>query len=131
MVASALQAVLAQRLMRVNCEMCVEAYTPSPQELEWLKGEGGGMPAKTSFMKGRGCQRCNSTGYKGRQGIYELLEMNTELASLITRGDTDQFTKTAREHMRGKTMAAHAITLAANGRTTLAEVMRVASQSGD
>lgn len=131
MVASALQAVLAQRLLRVNCEICVDAYTPSPQEMEWLKNEAGGVPAKATFMKGRGCPRCNNTGYKGRSGIYELLEMNSELASLITRGDTDQFSRIAREHMRGKTMATHAISIAASGRTTIAEVMRVASQAGE
>ena len=131
MVASALQAVVSQRLMRVNCENCSEPYQASAQELAWVEQEIGGPPADVMFKKGRGCQQCADSGFRGRTGIYELLEMNSDLVSLVTRNDPDSFTRLAHQYMQGQTMASHALSIAAEGRTTIAEVMRVASSAGD
>ena len=131
MVASALQAVIAQRLMRLNCVNCAEPHQPSPQEMTWLVSELDAVPDGAKFMKGKGCSHCSNTGYTGRSGIYELLEMNPDLASLANRNDSEGFTKLARKSMRGHTMQANALRIACTGRSTIAEAMRVASNVGD
>ena len=131
MVASALQAVVAQRLLRVNCERCAEAYQPSPQEMAWLESELGGAPPSVGFMKGKGCQRCSDSGFSGRVGIYELLEMNPDLVALANRNDPDGFTRMARQTIKADNMQVNGIHLACAGRTTIREVMRVASSVGD
>ncbi len=72
MVAYSLQAVVAQRLLRVNCESCRKPHQPDPQEVQWLRSVGCD-PAAGKIMAGSGCQHCNSSGYAGRIGIYEML----------------------------------------------------------
>ena len=131
MVASALQAVIAQLLMRLNCVNCAEPYKPSPQEMSWLGGEIESVPEGSKFMKGKGCSHCSNTGYTGRSGIYELLEMNPDLASLANRNDPEGFMNLARQTMRGNTMQSNALRIACSGRSTIAEAMRVSSQVGD
>jgi MSHA biogenesis protein MshE len=131
MVASSLQAVIAQRLVRVNCTSCAEPYEPSEQELQWLNGSvrDDGKPAK--MMRGRGCQFCHLTGYAGRTGVYEMLEMDAALTAAVNREDTTEFVRLAIEHMAGRSMRHHAAQLAFAGRTTLAEAIRVSSELED
>ena len=124
MVATSLQAVIAQRLVRLNCPECAEPHTPSVQEQSWLDSmKGGGEPVLAK--RGRGCSSCNGTGYAGRQGVYELLEMDAELTQAATRADPATFMKTARERMQGQTLAYHALQLVRQGRTSLAEALRI------
>jgi MSHA biogenesis protein MshE len=127
MVASALQAVIAQRLVRLICEGCVENYTPSAPEARFAEAMG---LAASAFKHGRGCGHCNSTGYRGRGGVYEMLEMTPLLTQAVARQDVNAFAAAAKEEMAGRTFVQHAATLAAAGRTTLNEVMRI-SQSED
>ena len=131
MVASSLQAVIAQRLVRVNCTSCAEPYEPSEQELQWLNGSvrDDGKPAQ--LMRGRGCQFCHLTGYAGRTGVYEMLEMDAELTAAVNREDTTEFARLAAAHMAGRSMRHHAAQLAFAGRTTLAEAIRVSSELED
>ena len=131
MVATALQAVLAQRLIRVICEYCATPTPPSGQEMAWLHNELGGVPSGANFMRGRGCPRCLNSGYHGRMGIYELLEMNADLVALANRNDPDGFMRLAQQVIAGETLQSHGLRLAAEGKTTIEEVMRVASQVGD
>lgn len=124
MVATSLQAVIAQRLVRLNCQVCSEPHEPSPAEQAWLnsileKGESI-MP-----MLGLGCSACNGTGYAGRQGIYELLEMDVELTQAATRSDPAAFMRAARERMHGQTLAHQALELVRQGRTSLTEALRI------
>ena len=128
MVATSLQVVLAQRLVRVICESCSEPYTPMPNEWEWLKFELGEHVDQHDFHHGRGCSRCNGTGYLGRVGVYEMLEMNEEAVDAISHHDPAHFIKVAREQMAGDTLRRHAVTLAARGKTTVAEAMRISNQ---
>ena len=130
MIASSLQSVIAQRLVRVVCESCAAPYQPTPQETEWVRHAAGRVPGDAVFQKGRGCSRCNSTGLKGRTGIYEMLEMTGPLVEAASRNDFVDFTRLAREQMRGQTFLQHGMALAAAGKTTLAEVMRI-TQSED
>ena len=127
MVATSLHAVLAQRLTRLNCESCAEPYQPDGPELRWLaaRGDEGGEPAR--FMRGRGCSNCNGTGFQGRTGVYEMLEMTPELARAASSSDTSLFAEVAKRQLEGHTLGRNAYRLAVEGRTTLDEAIRVAS----
>ena len=83
MVAATLEGVLAQRLLRTICKSCRTSYDPSLSILNQL----GLAPSDTGgkqFSTGAGCPNCNNTGYKGRKGIYELLDVTDPLRDLIT-----------------------------------------------
>jgi len=122
MVATSLQAVIAQRLVRLNCVECNEPHAPSAQEQSWLTAMA--EPGETiSPKRGRGCSACNGTGYSGRQGVYELLEMDAVLTQAASRSDPAAFMKSARERMKGQTLAHHALELVRQGRTSLAEAL--------
>lgn len=130
MVATSLQGVIAQRLVRLNCTECAEPHEATPQELSWLAGMVAD-PASVSSRRGRGCSSCNGTGYSGRQGVYELLEMDATLTQAASRSDPAAFMKLARERMNGQTMSFHALELVRHGRTSLAEALRIGFESDD
>jgi len=82
LVASSVQAIMAQRLVRVICKNCKEVYPdPDPGMLKML-GYTDDEAANTTFYRGAGCNECIGSGYKGRQGIFELLEMSSTLREL-------------------------------------------------
>jgi MSHA biogenesis protein MshE len=124
MVATSLQAVVAQRLVRINCDVCSEPHEPDAQEAAWLSGllKPG---ERVQALKGRGCSACNGTGYTGRQGVYEMLEMDAELTQSASRSDPAAFLRAARERLAGQTLTHQAFELVRQGRTSLAEAMRV------
>jgi len=126
MVATSLQAVIAQRLVRLICESCVEEHAPTPQEAKFIEVE---LFSKNhAFKRGRGCAHCNGSGFRGRMGVYEMLEMTPRLVEAIAHDDVPGFARAAEAEMSGRTFVHHAAALAAGGRTTLNEVMRI-SQS--
>ncbi len=131
MVASAVQMVLAQRLLRRVCESCGETHLPTPQEIEWLEHEGVGRDQWGILRQGRGCTHCNNTGYRGRFGVYEMLEMTPPLVEAAAHQDTNQFMNAARESIRGRTMLDHALEQMKQGHTSVAEVIRISSQVED
>lgn len=130
MVATSLQAVIAQRLVRVNCPECSAPHTPTPQEQSWLDAT---LESGTSLTpkRGLGCSACNGTGYAGRQGVYELLEMDAVLTHAASHSDPASFMRTARERMKGHTMAHHVLELVRQGRTSLAEALRIGFDADD
>ncbi|MBP6008264.1 MAG: type II/IV secretion system protein [Rhodoferax sp.] len=130
MVATSLQAVIAQRLVRLNCTECTESHLATPQEQSWLDAMQAPGQALVS-KRGRGCSHCNGTGYAGRQGVYELLEMDVTLTQAASRSDPAAFMKLARERMQGQSMAAHALELVRQGRTSLAEALRIGFDADD
>ncbi len=84
LIASSLEAVLAQRLVRRVCTQCKASYVPSDEVLAQVRitrDSTGGQP----FHYGRGCPTCSQSGYKGRMGIYEWLRMSEQLRDLVTR----------------------------------------------
>jgi MSHA biogenesis protein MshE len=131
MVASSVQAVVAQRLLRRVCESCGEAHVPSPQEAEWLQAEGIARNDWGTLQHGRGCSHCNGTGYHGRMGVYEMLEMGQELVEAAAHEDNTVFMHAAREHLKGKTLLDAALREMKLGRTSVAEVMRISNQVED
>ena len=129
MVGSALQAVLAQRLVRVICESCVEAYPLAPNEHEWLRLELGALVDQNRYFHGKGCSHCNGMGYRGRTGVYELLEMTRTVVDAANSADPSHFLKAAATQMAGNTLRRHAVNLVVQGRTTVSEAMRISNQS--
>jgi MSHA biogenesis protein MshE len=128
LLASALQVVMAQRLVRVICEVCSESCEPSFSEREWMKAVLGDQAAET-YVQGRGCSHCNGSGYRGRVGVYEMLEMTEDLADIATREDHGAFIKAAERQMAGWSLRRHAAELVKQGRTTVAEAMSVSNQA--
>ena len=131
MVSGSLQAVLAQRLVRVICESCSEPHPLPAPERAWLRSELGDRAESVPFFHGRGCSHCNGTGYRGRTGVYELLEMTRAVNEAANHPDPAQFLKAAHAEMRGETLRRSAVRLAIQGRTTVAEAMRVSNQMED
>lgn len=131
MVATSLQAVLAQRLVRVICESCAQPYDLKPTEHEWLKAELGDNVANHHYLHGRGCTHCNGTGYRGRTGVYEMLEMTQAVADAANHHDPAHFMKVAQAQMAGETLRRHAVALVVAGKTTVAEAMRISNQFED
>lgn len=131
MVALSLQLVLAQRLVRVICENCAEPYAPLPHEREWLRYELGDTVDQRRYMQGRGCAHCGGTGYAGRTGVYEMLEMTNEVVESINSDDTAAFVQVARKQMAGETLRRDAVRLVVKGRTTIEEAMRISNQFED
>jgi MSHA biogenesis protein MshE len=131
MVASSVQVVLAQRLLRRICESCKEPHLPTPQEVEWLEHDNVPRDDWVTIQHGRGCMRCNGTGYHGRMGVYEMLEMTQALAEAAAHDDALHFMHAASATMVGKSLADHALEHVKNGRTTVAELMRISNQVED
>ncbi len=133
MVALSLQMVLAQRLVRTVCPHCAEAHEPDAQEAAWLASH---LPAGQRLdagrvRQGRGCNECSHTGYSGRTGVHEFIEMTPELVEAINHGDPAAFSAAARRQMAGHTLGRAAAELVLAGRTTLAEAMRVSHLQGE
>src|SRR5216117_2757923 len=121
---SALSAVLAQRLVRIVCEQCSEAYMPSRELLEESH-----VPIVTSasykFRKGRGCGHCRGTGYHGRKAVGELMVLNDEIReAIVSRVPVRQLKELA--HQAGvRLIRTAALDLVRRGQTTVEEVNRV------
>jgi MSHA biogenesis protein MshE len=128
MVAMSLLGVLAQRLVRLICPHCAAEHTPTESESVWLNQVIQQPDVVTNFRHGKGCQHCNRTGYLGRVGLYEFLEMTDDLAMAANMPDTNVFIKKARERLKGKTLRDQSLQLAIDGKTTLDEIMRVDNQ---
>jgi MSHA biogenesis protein MshE len=131
MVGSSLQAVLAQRLVRVICESCTTPYELTPTEREWLSQELNDKVDKARYFHGKGCSHCNGMGYRGRTGVYELLEMTRAVVDAANDPDPANFLKVAQQQMAGETLRRHAVQLVVQGRTTVAEAMRISNQIED
>ena len=87
LVASSLRAVMAQRLVRKICDNCREDYRLNTEELLWLNSLDDNLK-DINFKRGKGCQSCNKTGYKGRIGVFELLEMTEVMMNALKVNDT-------------------------------------------
>lgn len=131
MVASSVQVILAQRLIRRVCDSCGESYVPTPQEKEYLSHAGVLTDQLGDLKRGRGCSRCNGTGYRGRIGVYEMLEMTQPLVDAAAHQESTHFMQAARAHMKGRTLVDQAITMMKAGQTSVAEVMSLSDQRED
>ncbi len=130
LVASSLLGVVAQRLVRRVCDNCKEAYEPTEQELVWLRSfDLDPLDIEAGFVHGRGCYQCSNTGYRGRVGVYEMLEMNEDMLDALRRKDVSDFTRAARKSPLFRPLGQCAMDYALQGVTSLQEVSRVAATS--
>ncbi len=122
LIASAVNAVLAQRLVRRICDNCKEEHRLTEEEKKYLAAQG--FEAEKAW-RGKGCEKCRRTGYSGRQGIYELLVMDDNLRDLVTRNpDVTAFRRMCRD--RGLvTLRQDGFRKVLSGLTTVEEVIRV------
>lgn len=125
LVGSSLRAIIAQRLVRRVCENCEEDYQPESQELLWLKNLAGEKVETAKFVRGKGCQSCQYTGYKGRVGVFELLEMNEPMMGALKRDDAEAFTQLSKENPSFTPLALAAFDYAIQKVTTVEEVLRL------
>ncbi|MDH3450989.1 MAG: GspE/PulE family protein [Gammaproteobacteria bacterium] len=127
LIASSLRAIVAQRLLRRVCTTCAQPHTPTEHEHDWLQISGSLGRAGT-FRMGQGCPHCNNTGYRGRVGVYEILEPDAAMLSALRRGDSAAFAHAAEIDANYRTLTRYALDSATAGITTLDEVMRIASE---
>ena len=127
LIASALNAILAQRLIRRICSSCSAPAELSPQQKIWLDAQlqNATLDEGTVFHTGTGCTYCNMTGYKGRIGIYELLEIDGPLADAIRQGDLGRFSALAQSQEGYVSLADRALGYAVAHVTSIEDVMRV------
>ena len=140
MIALGVRLVLAQRLLRTICEPCKRPHEPLAHEQAWLAlapqagadadadADGVDDADRGPFWQGIGCSHCNHTGYRGRVGVYEMMEMTPALVHLANRNDPAAFSVAARKLFAEFTLRHHAMQLVRDGRTTLAEAMQASSQ---
>jgi MSHA biogenesis protein MshE len=124
LIASALDGVLAQRLVRRNCENCAQPAAIDVHQKTWLSRYlSAPQIEKAKFSEGAGCTYCNMTGYRGRVGIYELLEVDGPIADAIRRADLVELERLAARAPGFVPLAERAVSYALDGTTSLAEVM--------
>jgi len=135
MVAQTLVYVSAQRLARKVCPECKQPDEPDLRVLSPLVASarrgGYDLPDKPAFMRGAGCDHCRHTGYYGRTGIYECMEVDREIQRLIARRATMEEILEAAVRGGMRTLAADGLRKAAEGITSVAEVERVTSYAGE
>ncbi len=133
LVASALRAAMAQRLVRAICEKCKEAYTPSEREIKMLTGLASGTSAQVPdhMYHGAGCDKCGKTGYKGRKGIFEIFKVDDTIQRLIFDHAPATLLRQRAREMGMRTLREDGMLKVASGMTTLAEVLRVTMGDAD
>jgi MSHA biogenesis protein MshE len=131
LVASALQAVLAQRLVRRICSSCTKERFPTPQQVSWIFSHFGQDTEGQLFQVGTGCPQCHNTGYHGRIGVFELLLIDFALADALRRNDSGAFARAAREQNGFKPLSLCAFQYAQQGVTSIDEVLRISGQVDD
>ena len=130
LVSASLRAVLAQRLVRKSCKNCKEAYMPEAKVLQALginEIEAAGM----TFLKGKGCPKCNGIGYKGRMGIFEMFVVNEELQQMVYEGRTLVELRQKARELGMRTMREDGIRKVSSGLTTPDEVLKVTMNEAD
>jgi type IV pilus assembly protein PilB len=153
-VASAMLGVVAQRLVRTICPKCKAVHEPTEEEFEALFGDGSNAGGdvvtnarqkedaeklnavketyrKSTLYKGAGCESCRKTGYRGRQGVYEILEINSILRNMIVEGASDDQLKACAIMQGMKTLKMRSAQQVMEGSTTLDELIRVVDMRED
>lgn len=112
-------------VLRRICNECKTPYHPDKQEQSWLTYLGEDI-SSTQFWRGQGCTACSHSGYKGRVGIFELLEMNDAMMDALRINDTQRFAEAAKNSANFAPLSYMALTYAKQGITSLDEVFKVA-----
>lgn len=124
MVASSLVGVVSMRLVRVLCPKCKDPYAPLPETLRSV-----GLPGSDArdlvFYRPVGCEHCNETGFRGRTGVYELLEVDESIRRLVSSGATEAMIRSAAIEAGMEVIGQDGLSKVMAGETTLDEVQRV------
>ncbi len=131
LVASALRVIISQRLIRRVCEHCAEDYQLTAQERAWLGSKSRVDFSQASFRKGYGCQSCSGTGYRGRVGVFEVLELDEAMIDAMRAGDPEKFARMARQSPLFKPLLQSALEYLFQGLTTLEEVANLVEDVSD
>ena len=127
LVSSALAAVIAQRLVRVNCESCkIEIKKDTAEVKDFIKSYN--ISATAKLMKGKGCKVCNQTGYKGRMGVHEVLTISPEIEVAITENKSDQEIIEIAKKNSFMSLAESAVRFVEDGTLSVEEYLRVIPQ---
>ena len=124
LVASSVMAIMAQRLVRVNCPKCVGPTKPDPRDLEYLEVTEEQI-ARAKWQKGKGCSHCQHTGYRGRKAVFELMTMNSMLRDMTFKQEPSQNLRRQAMMLGMKTLVQDALDKAVQGLTTIPEVMNL------
>ena len=120
LLASSVTCCIAQRLVRVICPKCLEKYHPEPHALTRLN-----LELDAVYTKGKGCEYCAKTGFRGRSGIFEALEITPEVRRMILAGEHSGEIRAAAEREGMQTLRSDARIKVLEGTTTVEEVIRV------
>ncbi|HTO09759.1 MAG TPA: type II secretion system ATPase GspE [Myxococcota bacterium] len=123
LIASSLVAAIAQRLIRVLCKRCREAYTPGDEELAEIGIRRTDAVSRTIYRP-KGCVHCNHTGYHGRTGIFEILIIDDVIRSMITKGVDSKQIQDQAVRLGMQTMRMHGARMVLEGNTSVAEILR-------
>ena len=123
LISSSIIGILAQRLVRNICEKCKEEYTPSDDILKTV-----GLSGKKGIFKGKGCDVCKNTGYKGRIGIFELLIVNDQIKKLVVDKVSSDIIKKKAIEMGMKTLRDDGLDKVLKGITTTEEVIKATQE---
>ena len=124
LLASSMRCIMAQRLVRVICDKCKEAYAPTEVELKGL-GAAAAQFANVQLYRGKGCQNCGQTGYLGRKGIYEIFVITDEVQALIYKQLPSSELRIKARELGMRTLREDGLRKVLSGITTLEEVIGV------
>jgi type IV pilus assembly protein PilB len=129
LVASSVNGIMAQRLVRKVCPKCRQRYEPSATTLQslGLKPE---LAKKANFMRGKGCAHCSKTGYRGRMAVFELMVMSSAIRELCFKGEPTQVIRKLARRQGMRTLFEDGMIKALKGLTTIDEILRVTQVTG-
>ena len=122
LVASSVMAIMAQRLVRVNCPKCSAPIKPDPSELQYLEVTSE-QANGAKWMQGKGCTYCQHTGYRGRKAVFELMTMTSAIRDMTFKGEPTQNIRRQAQMMGMKTLVQDALDKAIQGITSVQEVL--------
>jgi type IV pilus assembly protein PilB len=123
LISASLELIVAQRLVRRICPKCIESYEPTEDEL-MLLGLSAHEVGDKQFYKGRGCEDCNDTGYKGRKGIYETLRLNDTLREMVNQRAPGVVLRQKAIELGMRTLREEGLQAIFDGETTVEEVLK-------
>ncbi|ACA88666.1 GspE/PulE family protein [Shewanella woodyi] len=125
LVASALRVIIAQRLVRRVCQNCSREYHLTAQDKVWMNSVSKQDFSHANFKIGAGCQSCNGSGYRGRIGVFEILELDEGMIDAMRTGNPQDFSRAAHESPNFTPLAVSAMKYLAEGMTTIEEVAKL------
>lgn len=125
MLAAALRGIIAQRLLRKVCPQCAERRAPTDSEAAWIARTGYDVDESMRISEGVGCQSCDESGYSGRIGLFEFVEIDAGMREALRKSDLSTFRALANRSEAYQPMVRTAMDFVSSGKTNVAEVVRV------